>query len=84
MINVKYNSILIIIDKLIKYVYFINHIEALNVKDLIYTFLWIIFANHDILIEIISDRDKLFTSKFWKLLINQFRIKYKLFTAYHL
>jgi len=55
MINIKYNNILIIINKLIKYAYFINYIKVLNVEDLIYTFLRTIFANHDILIEIISN-----------------------------
>jgi hypothetical protein len=39
MIKVKYNSILIIIDRLTKYTYFINYLESLNTKDLVYTFL---------------------------------------------
>ena len=84
MTKVNYNNILIITNRLIKYVYFINYIKALNIKDLIYIFLQIIFVNHDMLVKIISNRDKLFTSKFWKLLINQLRIKYKLFITYHL
>ena len=82
--NISYNSILVITDRLIKYVYFINYIEVLNAEDLIYTFLRMMFANHDILTKIISDWDKLFIFKFWKLLINQLRIKHKLFTAYYL
>ncbi len=84
MTKVNYNNILIITNRLIKYVYFINYIKALNIKDLIYIFLQIIFVNHDMLVKIISNRDKLFTSKFWKLLINQLGIKYKLFTTYYL
>jgi hypothetical protein len=68
--KLKYDNILVITDHLIKYAYFINYLEALNVKDLIYTFLRVIFINYDILETIISNRDKLFTSKFWKSLIN--------------
>jgi hypothetical protein len=33
---------------------------------------------------IISDRDKLFISKFWKSLIDQLDIKYKLLIVYYL
>ncbi len=54
-IKVDYNSILIIINKLIKYIYFINYIKALNAEDLICTFLQIIFANYNISAEIISN-----------------------------
>ena len=43
-----------------------------------------IVANHELSDEIISNRDKLFTSKFWKFLINQLEIHHKLSTAYHL
>jgi hypothetical protein len=37
--KVKYNSILIIINWLTKYAYFINYLESSNAKDLVYTFL---------------------------------------------
>ena len=62
--KVKYDSILVIIDRLTKYAYFINYLESLNAEDLTYTFLRVIFANHRMPETIISDRDKLFTSKF--------------------
>ncbi len=55
MTNIRYNSILIITNRLTKYIYFINYIKVSNTEDLIYIFLRIIFANHDILAEIISD-----------------------------
>ncbi len=54
-INISYNSILIITDRLMKYIYFINYLEAFNAEDLIYIFLRIIFANHDISAEILSN-----------------------------
>ena len=54
-IKVKYNSILIITDWLIKYAYFINYLKLLNAEDLVYIFLWVIFANYNMLEVIISD-----------------------------
>jgi len=59
-----YDSILMITDKLIKYEYFLSYKKATFAKDLIYTFLKTIVANHDLSDEIISNKDKLFTSKF--------------------
>ena len=42
-----------------------------------------IIANHGIPQSIISDRDKLFTSKFWNTWTRQLGTKVKLSTAYH-
>ena len=64
MTKAKYDSILVITDRLTKYAYFILYLESLNAEDLIYTFLRVIFVNYRISETIISDRDKLFTSKF--------------------
>ena len=68
--NVTYNSILVITDRLTKYGYFIPYKELSNTEDLAYVFLRIVVANHGLLEEVISDRDKLFTSKLWKSLID--------------
>ncbi len=78
-----YDSILIVTNKLIKYEYFLSYKKATFAEDLTYTFLRMIVANHKLSDEIISNRDKLFTSKFWKSLMNQLRIHHKLSTAYH-
>jgi len=59
-----YNFILIITDRLIKYEYFLSYKKATFAKDLIYTFLRTIVANHELSDEIISNRDKFFTLKF--------------------
>jgi len=63
-IETTYDSILIITDRLIKYEYFLPYKKATFAEDLTYTFLKTIVANHELSDEIISDRDKLFTSKF--------------------
>ena len=70
MTNVKYDSILIIIDRLTKYAYFIPYLESLSAEDLAYIFAKYVIGNHGIPKEIINNRDKLFTSKFWKSLID--------------
>ncbi len=82
-IEIMYDSILIITDRLIKYKYFLSYKKATFAENLTYTFLRTIVTNHELLDEIISNRDKLFTSKFWKFLINQLEIHHKLSTAYH-
>ena len=82
-IKTTYDFILIITDRLIKYKYFLSYKKVTFAEDLTYTFLRIIVANHELSDEIISNRDKLFTSKFWKFLINQLEIHHKLSTAYH-
>ncbi len=79
-----YDFILIITNRLIKYKYFLSYKKTTFAKDLTYTFLRMIVANHELSDEIISNRDKLFTLKFWKFLMNQLEIHHKLLTAYHL
>jgi hypothetical protein len=58
------DSIIVSNCQLIKEAHFTPFIEALDVKALAYTFLKVIIIAHRLLDEIISDRDKLFTSKF--------------------
>ncbi len=72
-----------ITDKLIKYEYFLSYKKATFTKDLTYMFLRMIVANHDLSDEIISNKDKLFTSKFWKSLVNQLEIHHKLSMTYY-
>jgi len=73
----------VVVDRLTKYAYFILYLEVLLVEDLAYIFLKYIVSNHGLLEEIISDRDKLFISKFWKLLIEQLGTKHKLLTVFY-
>ena len=79
----EYDSILVVTDRLTKYAYFIPYLESSTAEDLAYTFLRFVVGNHGVPEEIISDRDKLFTSKFWKALMEQLGVNHKLSTAYH-
>ncbi|KAI1856182.1 uncharacterized protein JN550_013896 [Neoarthrinium moseri] len=78
-----YDSILITTERLTKYAYFLPYKESSNTDDLAYTFLRTIVSQHGLPDEIISDKDKLFTSKFWKSLMARLRTNHKLSTAYH-
>jgi hypothetical protein len=65
-IEVIFDSILVVIDRLTKYEYFILYKESLLIEKLAYIFNKYIIGNYRISKEIISDRDKLFTLRFWK------------------
>ena len=60
----KYDSILIIINKLTKYSHIIACKEKFIVEQLEYIVLNRLIRYHNILKELISDRDKLFTSNY--------------------
>jgi hypothetical protein len=83
MTKVKYDSILVIVDRLTKYAYFVPYQEKSTAEDLAYIFAKEVVANHGRPQRIISDRDKLFTSKFWKSLMDLLGVHHKLSTAYH-
>ncbi len=60
----KYNLILIIVDKLIKYLYIIVCKEKFIAKQLKYIILNRLIQYYDILKKLISNRDKLFMSNY--------------------
>jgi hypothetical protein len=63
-IEIVFDSVLIVIDRFIKYGYFIPYKESLLAEELAYIFNKYIIGNYGILKKIISDRDKLFISRF--------------------
>jgi hypothetical protein len=83
MTNISFDSILIVTDRFTKYGYFIPYKESSSAEDLIYVFNKHIIENYGIPKRIISDRDKLFTSRFWKSLIDQLGTYYKMLTGYY-
>ena len=62
--GVVYDSVLVVTDRLTKYAHFISYKKDSTAEELAYAFNKNVIANHGILKEIISNRDKLFTSKF--------------------
>jgi len=81
--GVKFNSILTIVDRLIKYTMFISFKKTATASVLTYIILQELINNHKLSKEFITDRDKLFTSKFWKTLTAELRINHKMLTTYH-
>jgi transposase InsO family protein len=81
--GVKYNDILVIVDRLTKYAIIIPIQKDITAEKFAYILLDRLFRNHGIPQSIISDRDKLFTSKYYATLLAQLGIKRKLLSAYH-
>lgn len=81
--GVGYDSILVITERLTKYMYMVPYKESSNAKELAYVFLRVVVANHRVLEEIISDQDKLFMSKFWTTLTGLLGVKRKMSTVFY-
>ncbi len=78
-----FDSILTFVDRFSKRPYFVpchSNITAVNVARLFYN---TIFRHHGIPDSIVSDRDPLFTSKFWKELMSILKVRLKMSTANH-
>jgi len=82
--KVRFNSILIIVNKLMKYMMFISFREITTALVLMYIILWELISNHELSKKFITDRDKLFMSKFWEMLTAELRVKHKMLMIYHL
>jgi hypothetical protein len=82
-IGMIYDSIIVVTDRLTKYVYFIPYFKSSLAEDLAYIFYKYVIANHGFPLRIISDRDKLFTFRFWKSLMDLLGVYYKLLIVYH-
>ncbi len=82
--EVRFDSILIIVNRLTKYMMFISFRETATALVLMYIILQELISNYELSKKFIINRDKLFTSKFWKMLTAELRIKHKMLTAYYL
>ena len=67
-IKVVYDSILVIVDRLTKFTYFMPYQEKLTVEDLAYTVKKVLLGNYQMPREFILDYNKLFILKFQKTL----------------
>jgi len=79
----KYDSILIMIDKLIKYSHIIACKKKFIVEQLEYIVLNRLIRYHNIFKGLISDKDKLFTSNYWKTLISMLGTRLRMSIAYY-
>jgi hypothetical protein len=78
-----YDAVLVIVDRLTKAALFIECNTTDNAPTLATLYLKHVFSKHGVPHDIVSDRGKLFVSKFWSSLCKLLSIKSNLSTAYH-
>jgi hypothetical protein len=78
-----YDSVWVIVCRLTKLGYFIPYLESSTTEALCYSFKRHVIANHGMPENIVSDRDKWLTSKFWTSLMKQLGVKQTMTSGYH-
>nr|GEU42388.1 reverse transcriptase domain-containing protein [Tanacetum cinerariifolium] len=73
----------VIVDRLTKSAHFLPMKKTDSIEKLAQKYSKDIFCRHGVPVSIISDRDILFTSRFWKTLQEALRTQLNLSTAYH-
>ncbi|GMI80795.1 hypothetical protein HRI_001748800 [Hibiscus trionum] len=79
----KFNSILVIVDKYTKYGHFLALSHPFTASDVVSIYLDQIYKLHGSPTVAISDRDKIFTSLFWKELMKKLGTESHFSSAYH-
>nr|GEV42412.1 retrotransposon-related protein [Tanacetum cinerariifolium] len=77
------STILVIVDRLSKYVYFFAVTHLYTTKTITQLFLDNIYRLHGLPKTIVNDRDKVFISLFWQSLFKMLQVQLKMSTAYH-
>lgn len=75
--------IMVVVDRLTKYAHFLSLSHPFKAKDVAQIFLDNIYKLHGLPQTIISDRDPIFTSNFWRELMSSLGVKLNMSTAYH-
>jgi transposase InsO family protein len=81
--GVEYDYLLVIMERLTKYMILVPCLTTMSAEDLANIYLREVVSRHGLSEEILSDRDKLFTSKFWTALTALLGAKRKMSTAFH-
>ncbi|GJV55960.1 retrotransposon-related protein [Tanacetum coccineum] len=77
------NVIMVVVDRLSKYNHFIPFVHPFNATQVAQAFLDNIYKLHGLPESIVSDRDKVFISIFWKELFKLLHVQLLMSTAYH-
>jgi hypothetical protein len=77
-----YSIIWVVVDRLTKIAHFIP-LKTTQAKELAEAFMQFVWKYHGLPINIVSDRDPTFTSKFWMALMKALGVDLSLSTAYH-
>nr|GFC15764.1 putative reverse transcriptase domain-containing protein [Tanacetum cinerariifolium] len=78
-----YDSIWVIVDRLTKSAHFFPKKKTDSIEKLAELYLKEIVCKHGVPVSVISDRDSLFTSRFWVFLQKALGTQLDLSTAYH-
>ena len=78
-----HDAILVIVDKLTKWGYFIACTEEISAEDVARIYVKEVFARHGAPGKIISDRDPRFVSAFWEVFLAEQGVRAATSTAYH-
>jgi Integrase core domain/Chromo (CHRromatin Organisation MOdifier) domain len=75
--------ILVIVDRFTKYAHFFALSHPFSASDIAHLFINEIYKLHGLPLCIVSDRDAIFTSKFWRALMEKLGVKLNFSSAYH-
>jgi transposase InsO family protein len=75
--------IMIMIDKFISYGHFIHLSHLITATEVVKAFLEYIYKLYELPIKVITDRDSIFTSTFWRELFSKLEVGINLSTTYH-
>lgn len=78
-----YNSILVVVDRFTKYAHFLPLKHPFTAHQVASAVLTHVVKLHGVPASIVSDRDRIFTSGFWKALFKMMDTKLLMSTAYH-
>ena len=81
--GITYNSIIVIVDRFTKYIIVVLFKETHTAEQLEHLLLDRLVRDHRVPITVITDRDKLFMSNYWKTISAAIGTKPKMSTAYH-
>ena len=77
----RYNCLLVVIDKLSKYGHFIPLHHPFSAETVAEAFLNSVYRLHGMPCSIVSDRDRIFTSKFWSELFQKSGVQLRMSSA---
>src|SRR6266702_8717914 len=83
-IGQEYDSILVMVDKLTKWGYFILYTEEMSAKDLSKIYVKEVFIQHGAPVKIILDQDLRFIAAFWEAFTAKQGTQIAISTAYYL
>ncbi|GJW90770.1 reverse transcriptase [Tanacetum coccineum] len=75
--------IMVVVDRLSKYAHFMSLSHPFSASQVAQVFLDGVYKFDGLPNSIVSDRDKVFLSQFWKSMFSKLNVKLKLSTAYH-